>query len=132
MLAYVLELSHVHFLFGVVFTLFGRLAPGSDLLVCSWWLVFAGCYYYFASNNQLWQCTKIEGTSSLPLGRLLGRDGQYFRHNMNIYILHLRHKDTILTILCIGLRKPITNTLAGEWLNNLIFHDDIKCITTNG
>ena len=27
---------------------------------------------------------------------------------------------------------PITTTLAGEWLNRLIFHDDIKSITANG
>ena len=27
---------------------------------------------------------------------------------------------------------PITTTIAGEWLNSLIFHDDNKCITANG
>ena len=26
----------------------------------------------------------------------------------------------------------IITTIAGEWLNSLIFHDDIKCITANG
>ena len=34
------------------------------------------------------------------------------------------------TVLAWGL--PITTTLAGAWLNSLIFHDDIKCITANG
>ena len=32
----------------------------------------------------------------------------------------------ILAILCVEL--PIT-TVAGEWLNSSIFHDNIKCIT---
>ena len=36
----------------------------------------------------------------------------------------------VLAILCMGL--PITTTIAGEWLNSLIVHDNIKCITTNG
>ena len=36
----------------------------------------------------------------------------------------------MLVILCMG--QPITITLAGEWLNGLIFHDDIKCIAANG
>ena len=33
-------------------------------------------------------------------------------------------------ILHMGL--PITITIAGKWLNSLIFHDDNKCITGNG
>ena len=33
-------------------------------------------------------------------------------------------------ILYMGL--PITTTISGQWLiNSLIFHEDIKCITTN-
>ena len=28
--------------------------------------------------------------------------------------------------------RDITTTIAGEWLNSLIFHNDIKCITANG
>ena len=47
-----------------------------------------------------------------------------------MYILYLRCEDDILVILCMGI--PITTTLAGEWLNTLIFHGDIKCITANG
>ena len=47
-----------------------------------------------------------------------------------MYILYLRCEDGILAILCMG--PPITTTAAGEWLNSLIFHDNIKCITTNG
>ena len=27
---------------------------------------------------------------------------------------------------------PIPTTISGEWLNRLIFHNDIKCITANG
>ena len=45
-------------------------------------------------------------------------------------LLYLRCKDTLLAILCTGL--PITTTAATKLLNNLIFHDDIKCITGNG
>ena len=36
----------------------------------------------------------------------------------------------VLVILCVCL--PITTTVSGEWLNSLIFHDDIKCITAYG
>ena len=47
-----------------------------------------------------------------------------------MYILYLRHEDAIFTIVCTGL--SITTTIAGDWLNSLIFHDDIKCDTDNG
>ena len=46
---------------------------------------------------------------------------------MYVYMLYLRHKDTILMILCTGI--PITTTTE---LNSLIFYDDNKCITANG
>ena len=36
----------------------------------------------------------------------------------------------MLVILCTAL--PITTTITGEWLNSLIFHDDIKGITAIG
>ena len=51
-------------------------------------------------------------------------------HIVYVCTLYLRCKDTILVILCTNL--PITTTIAGQWLNILIFHDDIKCITANG
>ena len=35
-----------------------------------------------------------------------------------------------MILQCTGL--PITTTIAGQWLNSLIFHDNIKCITANG
>ena len=47
-----------------------------------------------------------------------------------MYVLYLWREDAILAIVCKGL--PITTTIAGDWLNNLIFHDDIKCDTDNG
>ena len=31
--------------------------------------------------------------------------------------------------LCMGV--PITTTFAGEWLNTIIFHGEMKCITAN-
>ena len=44
-----------------------------------------------------------------------------------MYILYLRCDVAKLAILCMGL--PITTTLvAGDWLNSLIFHGDMKCI----
>ena len=52
-----------------------------------------------------------------------------YRHNTCMFISYLRREDAIFTILCAGL--PITTTVAVEWLNNLIFHDNIKCITAN-
>ena len=36
----------------------------------------------------------------------------------------------VLTILCTCL--PITTTIAGKWLNSLIFHDDNKYVKANG
>ena len=36
----------------------------------------------------------------------------------------------MLDILYIDL--PITTTIAGKWLNSIIFQDDIKFITVNG
>ena len=44
-----------------------------------------------------------------------------------IHILYLRHEDAIFAILYMGL--PISTTIVSEWLNYLIFHDDIKCIS---
>ena len=56
--------------------------------------------------------------------------GDSFRYNTYVYILYLRCKDAILAIICTGL--PITTTIAHEWFNSLIFHDDNKYITANG
>ena len=49
--------------------------------------------------------------------------------HMCMYILYPRREDAILAILYKCL--PITATTAGEWLNSLIFHDDINYITAN-
>ena len=127
---------HTYILFVVAFTLVDRLMclVVICLFVCSWWLVFAGYYYCYwllllllvIRDNHWWQCTKVEGAGSLPLGRLTGRDGQIFH---TLYILYLRREDAIL-FLCMGI--PIATIIAGEWLNSLLFHDDIKCITANG
>ena len=43
-------------------------------------------------------------------------------HNMHVYILYLRCEDAMLAILYLSL--PNTTTIAGEWLNGLIFLDD--------
>ena len=96
------------------------------LFVYSQQLVVAGYYYYYClSNNQWWLCTKI-GVASLLLDLYTGRDGWLFQASyiLYVYILYLRREDTILVILCTSL--PITITLADEWINSLIFHDDIK------
>ena len=45
------------------------------------------------------------------------------------HILCLRCEDAKRAILCTGLH--ITTTIAGEWLNSLIFHNNNKCITPN-
>ena len=37
---------------------------------------------------------------------------------------------TVVAILCKS--QPITAAVAGEWLNSLVFYDDIKRITANG
>ena len=47
-----------------------------------------------------------------------------------LYILYLSCKDAILAILYTGL--PITISIVGKWLNNLIFCDDNVCIAANG
>ena len=49
---------------------------------------------------------------------------------MYVYILYLMREDAVLAILCMSL--AITTTIADQWLNSLIFHSDIKCITANG
>ena len=70
---------YAYVLIVVVFTLVGRLLPGSDLLVClySWWLVVAGHYFYYCLfDYQQWLCSKVEGVAYLPLGWSTGRDGQ--------------------------------------------------------
>ena len=46
---------------------------------------------------------------------------------MYVYILYLRGEHTIIVILYTGL-PPITTTIASQWLNSLIFHDDIQRI----
>ena len=51
--------------------------------------------------------------------------------HVQLYILYLRRKNAIYTCNLVH-ESVISTTLAGEWLNNLIFHDDIKCITANG
>ena len=45
---------------------------------------------------------------------------------MYMYILYLGHENIILAILSKGL--PNTAILAGEWLNSVIFHGNIKYI----
>ena len=72
------------------------------------------------------QCATVEEAGSLPSAKLTGRDKRRFRHNTYMYILYLRSEDNILAILCMGL--PITTTTAGQWLNNSMFHTDIKFI----
>ena len=52
------------------------------------------------------------------------------RHNTYVYNLYLRHEDAIFVIQCTGLL--ITTSIIGHWLNSLIFHEYIKCITANG
>ena len=47
-----------------------------------------------------------------------------------MYILYQRHEDAIILLLCMSI--PITITIAGHWLNSVIFHDDIKCNAANG
>ena len=88
-------------------------------------------YYcnYYLSNSQRWQCTKVEEQVAYHYAGQLAEMGDYFRHNMYVCILCLRCEDDMLVILCMGL--PITTISADEWLNSLICHDDIKCITTN-
>ena len=50
-----------------------------------------------------------------------------FTHNTYVYILYLKHEDAI--ILSTGL--PISTTVVGQWLNSLLFHDNITCIKAN-
>ena len=85
-------------------------------------------YYcnYYLSNSQ--RC-KVEEQVAYHYAGQLAEMGDYFRHNMYVCILCLRCEDDMLVILCMGL--PITTISADEWLNSLICHDDIKCITTN-
>ena len=61
---------------------------------------------------------------------MLAATDDYFRHNTYMYIMYQRHEDAIFVILCTGL--SITTTISYQWLNSLIFHDNIKCITANG
>ena len=121
---------HVYILF-VVFSLWlvNSCLPVIHLFVCSQWLVVAGYYnYYCLFDKQLWQCTEVEKAGSLPLGCLTGSERNCLRYNTCMYILYLRHDDTMLAILCMSL--PINTTLASEYLKKLIFQGDI-CITTN-
>ena len=92
-----------------VFTIVGQLVPGSDLLLCSQWLIVVG--YYNDGSTPMY----IEGAGGLSLGWSTGRDGDSFRHNM--YMLYLSSEDAILTILCLGL--PITIMIASEWLKTI-------------
>ena len=43
-----------------------------------------------------------------------------------MYILYLRHEDAICTYSCVH-GSTYHTTVAGEWINSLIF-DNIKCI----
>ena len=124
---------YAYILFVVVFNLVSAHLADSCLVticlfVCSRQLVVAGYYYcYCLSDNQWWQCIKVEGAGGLPL---LVQIGDSFRHNTYMYILYLRFEDAIAVNLCTDL--PITNTIDGQWLNSWIFYDDIKFITANG
>ena len=50
-------------------------------------------------------------------------------YNTYVNMLYLICEDAIIVILCKGL--PITTTIVAEWLNSLIFYDNIKGITAN-
>ena len=130
----ILELSHIYSVWWLSLWLVDLLPIAITLFVCSWQLVFTGYYFYYClSNNQQWPYTKVEGVGSLPLGQSTGREGQ------------LAVSGIIRTcISCIwGMRMPYTcdsvyesiynyPLIAGKWLNSTIFHNNIKCITTNG
>ena len=61
--------------------------------------------------------------------------GDCFRHYMYTYILYVRYEnsqDTIYTCHSVHGSTYITTTIAGEWLNSLIFHDNNNCITAIG
>ena len=62
--------------------------------------------------------------SSRQVTDLLAETGDCFKHNAYMNILYLKCEDAMLAILYMGL--PITTTVAGQWLNSLIFHDDNK------
>ena len=130
---YVLELLH-YCVCWVVFILVDGLVPGSNLFVClfvaSGWLLLAITIitpYLIPSNG----CTPRQKKQVLyHQAGLLAGTGNDFRHNMYVYNLYLRYEDAILSSLCTSL--PITNTIAGEWLSSLKFHDDNKIITAIG
>ena len=61
---------------------------------------------------------------------VLAKIGDCFGHNTYMYILYLRCEEPILAILCTDL--PIITIYAGEWLNSLIFNDNVESITANG
>ena len=43
-----------------------------------------------------------------------------------MYILYLRCEDALLAIVILCASLPTTTTIAGQWLNSSVFHDDIK------
>ena len=69
-------LAYLNLFVVVTLLLADYIAPGSDLFVGSQQLVVADYYFYYClTDNQQWQCTKVEGVGGLPLGRSTGRDG---------------------------------------------------------
>ena len=69
----------------------------------------------------------IEEAGGLPLGWFTGRDSDSVRHNTYVYALYLRCKDQNSVH-----RSTFKTTVAGDWLNSLILHDNDNCIADNG
>ena len=118
---------HMYILFVVVF--WSLLLANSRLVaiclfVCSQQFIVAGYHYYYCLSDNQWQTwTKVEGGGGLSLSWLTGRDGQLLQ------TLYVNVQYLISRMLYLQSVHGST-TLASEWLNNLIFNDDIKCITT--
>ena len=132
-LAYVLELScvysvctHICFMAETVAHLCQSTSLMiSCLLLLPWCTAITG--YQISNNNSNTQ-QQLRHWPQTYKQIATGWESTY--KSENYPILYLRSEDDIPVILCTGL--SITTILAGEWLNSLIFHGDIKCITANG
>ena len=127
---------HLYILFVMGCTLVGLLVPSSDFyyfITGSWLLLIITIFttYPIASNGNAPR--QKEQATYHQVGRLVEM-GDCFRHNTYVYISYVSEEwgCYACTYFCAQGYLCITTTIAGEWLNNLIFCDYTKCIIAIG
>ena len=117
---------HPYILFVVVFILVGGLTSCSSLLIFLQLVV--GCCCLLLLRITAYPKTS-DGCAPKQKEHATYHQADLLAEMIVCVFLYLKREDATLAILCTDL--PINTTIV-QWSNSLRFHDNTKCITTNG